>query len=152
MKTIDLIQQQLHNTIKIGLIQLMESTQVKETPSLTLKVTELRSKQGLVHFALFSNADGFPTDTAKALKTGRFPVSEIPLNITLKDLPYGRYAVTVFHDENSNGEFDRAFGLPKEGFGFSDNPSVWKGAPKFQQADFEFTDTNSVVEIIMKYF
>jgi len=130
----------------------MESAQVKETPALTLKVIELRIKQGLVHFALFSSPEGFPTDTTKAVKTGRFPVSEVPLNITLTELPYGRYAVTVFHDENSNGEFDTGpFRFPKEGFGFSKNPKVWKGAPKFKDADFEFTAENSVVEIIMKY-
>ncbi len=130
----------------------MESTQVKETPSLTLKVSELRSKQGAVHFALFSSPEGFPTDTAKAVKTGRFPVSEVPLTITLEDLPYGHYAVTVFHDENSNDGFDTgAFNFPQEGFGFSDNPPVWKGAPKFQQADFEFKTKNSVVEIVVKY-
>ena len=131
----------------------MESAQIKKTSDLTLKVSELRSKQGTVHFALFSSAEGFPTDTAKAVRTGCFPIAEVPLTITLTDLPCGKYAVTVFHDENSNNEFDvGAFGFPKEGFGFSDNPPVWKGAPKFQQADFDFTTENRVVEIIMKYF
>ncbi|MBV9388688.1 MAG: DUF2141 domain-containing protein [Chroococcidiopsidaceae cyanobacterium CP_BM_ER_R8_30] len=130
----------------------MSSTQAQDTSSLALQVNELRSKQGLVHFALFSSSEGFPTDTSKALKTGRAPVSEVPLTITIEDLPYGHYAVTLYHDENSNNEFDTgAFGFPKEGFGFSDDPKVWKGAPKFQQAEFEFTAENSVVEITMKY-
>ncbi|MBV8884433.1 MAG: DUF2141 domain-containing protein [Chroococcidiopsidaceae cyanobacterium CP_BM_RX_35] len=130
----------------------MSSTQAKETPSLALKVSELRKKQGLVHFALFSTPEGFPTDTSKATKTGQVPVSEVPLTITIEDLPYGHYAVTLYHDENSNNEFDTGtLGFPKEGFGFSKDPKVWKGAPKFHQAEFEFTAESNVVEITMKY-
>lgn len=130
----------------------MNPTKAQKTPSLALKVNKLRTEQGLVHFALFSSPEGFPTDTAKAVKTGQVPVTGIPVTITLEDLPYGQYAVTLYHDENSNDKFDTgALGFPKEGFGFSNDPKVWKGAPKFQQAEFEFTAENSVVEITMKY-
>lgn len=133
----------------------MESTQVQAQPVLTLKLTKLRTQEGVVRFAVFSSdqAKAFPTDATQAIKAGAVPISELPLNIPLTDLPFGCYAVTVFHDENANGEFDIGrFGIPKEGFGFSQNPPVWKGAPKFQQAQFEFSPDCTVAEIAMKYF
>lgn len=131
----------------------MTALPVQEKPILTLKIAALRSQQGVVYVALFSSAEGFPNDSAQAVKADCFPIREIPLDIKLSDIPFGRYAVSVFHDENGDGELNQGvFGIPQEGLGFSENPQLWKGPPKFQQADFEFTSENSVVEIEMKYF
>lgn len=131
----------------------MKAVQVQEQPLITLKISGLRSQQGAVCVALFASAEGFPNDSAQAVKAEYFPISEIPLTITFSDVPFGRYAVSIFHDENSDGELNLgAFGIPQEGLGFSENPQLWKGPPKFQQTDFEFTSANSVVEITMKYF
>lgn len=132
----------------------MESTQVQAQPVLILKLTKLRTQEGLVRFAVFSSAQAkaFPTDATQAIKTGAAAISELPLKIPLTNLPFGCYAATVFHDENANGEFDMGrFGIPQEGFGFSQNPPVWKGAPRFRQAQFEFSPDRTVVEIAMKY-
>lgn len=129
------------------------ASQAEQEPPLTLRITELRNQQGVVCVALFSSADGFPDNTAKAMKAEGFPIKEIPLNITLADIPFGQYAVTVFHDENADGDLNTGvFGIPQEGIGFSENPKVWKGPPQFQQANFSFTPENPVVEIAMKYF
>ncbi len=33
----------------------------------------------------------------------------------IHDLPYGRYAISTYHDENDNGELDSGlFGIPTE--------------------------------------
>jgi uncharacterized protein (DUF2141 family) len=50
-------------------------------------------------------------------------------------LPPGDYGVAVIHDENQNARLDRNFiGIPKEGFGFANNPHVGLSAPPFQAA------------------
>ena len=50
-------------------------------------------------------------------------------------LPSGDYGVAVIHDENSNAHLDRnMFGIPKEGFGFANNPHVMLTAPAFKVA------------------
>lgn len=131
----------------------MEASQVQQESVLTIKITGLRNQQGFVCIALFSSAEGFPSDADKAVKAEYLPISGIPLTATFKDIQYGRYALTVFHDENADGELNQGvFGIPREGLGFSENPSIWKGAPKFQQADFEFMPSNTTVDIEMKYF
>lgn len=53
--------------------------------------------------------------------------------LIFKDLPRGSYAVRYFHDENGNDELDtNILGIPKEGFGFS-NDAFGRFGPK----DFE---------------
>lgn len=73
--------------------------------------------------------------------------------LAFDDLPFGRYAATVHHDENMDGELNcNALGIPKEGVGISGNPRIWKGAPPFHKAVFEFSPENTVISIAMKYF
>jgi len=53
--------------------------------------------------------------------------------LVFKDLPPGMYAIQFIHDENGNDELDTNFlGIPKEGFGFS-NDAFGRFGPK----DFE---------------
>lgn len=120
--------------------------------SLILELTELRNRKGTVNIALFSSEDGFPKDATKAVRSGSYPISELPLAIEFSDLPYGCYAVSVHHDENLDGKINfNALGIPKEGIGFSGNPKIWKGAPGFQRAAFEFNPRSRQVSITMKY-
>ena len=52
-----------------------------------------------------------------------------------EDLPPGDYGVAAIHDENSNAKLDRNFiGIPKEGFGFANNPHMGLSAPPFRAA------------------
>jgi len=49
--------------------------------------------------------------------------------VTVKfvDVPEGSYAVGVIHDENDNHKLDTGLmGIPKEGWGNSNNPKVWR--------------------------
>ena len=48
----------------------------------------------------------------------------------------GTYAIAVVHDENSNNKMDMALFMPKEGFGFSRNPTITVGPPSFKSASF----------------
>lgn len=57
------------------------------------------------------------------------------LTVTLKDLPDGPLALTLFQDANANGRLDmNAMGMPIEPFGFSNDAVGNFGPPKFEQA------------------
>jgi uncharacterized protein (DUF2141 family) len=45
-------------------------------------------------------------------------------------------AVSVYHDENSNGELDKTLGVPTEPYGFSGQSGRLLGPPKFTQVQF----------------
>jgi uncharacterized protein (DUF2141 family) len=65
-------------------------------------------------------------------------------------VPYGEYAVKVFHDENGNEKLDTNFvGMPKEKFGFSNDARGRFGPPSYEQARFRFETTEATIEIEM---
>ena len=49
----------------------------------------------------------------------------------------GRYAIALFHDENSNGRMDTTMFVPREGFGFSRDAPLQMGPPRFGAAAFD---------------
>jgi uncharacterized protein (DUF2141 family) len=101
---------------------------------LRVKVTELRNDDGGVHFALYATAESFPK------KDDRYAGAEVEAKDgeaiwVFRGLAPGRYAVAVFHDENANGEFDQGFfGIPLEGYAFSNGATAFLSAPGFDAA------------------
>lgn len=128
------------------------SSTLVQHATLTIELTDLRNRQGVVCVALFNSSDGYPNDPDRAVRSGCFAITALPCEVTFENLPFGWYAVAVHHDENMDGKLNcNALGIPKEGIGFSGNPPIWKGAPPFQKAAFEFSPDNSLVCITMKY-
>jgi uncharacterized protein (DUF2141 family) len=59
----------------------------------------------------------------KALRNECFKVSGLTMQVMLKGLPPGTYAIVALHDANGDHQANRnSLGLPTEGFGFSQNP------------------------------
>jgi uncharacterized protein (DUF2141 family) len=68
------------------------------------------------------------------------------------DLPAGVYAVSVFHDENMNQKLDKNFvGVPKEGYGASNDPKKKMGPPSFEETKFQLSGTEQSLEIKLMY-
>jgi uncharacterized protein (DUF2141 family) len=109
--------------------------------TLTVEVISLRSAKGQVVYSLFAGPEGFPDKGEKAIASGTCPIAEDKTaRFGLPKLAPGVYAVTLFHDENGNGKLDtKTFGIPKEGFGFSNNPKIRVGPPRFKDTAFALT-------------
>jgi uncharacterized protein (DUF2141 family) len=76
------------------------------------------------------------------------PIINGEASLTIDSLQYGTYAIKVFHDENSNGEFDtNVLGIPSEDYGFSNNASGWFGPPRWEKAKFLFNEKDMTVQI-----
>ncbi|HEY0147692.1 MAG TPA: DUF2141 domain-containing protein [Allosphingosinicella sp.] len=102
-----------------------------------VKIEKLRNAKGVVHLCLTADAAHFP-DCAGDPKAKKKTVPAAGVgNVTIANVAPGAYALSVFHDENGNTKFDTFLKIPKEGFGFSRNPVVRFGAPKFAQVRFE---------------
>ncbi len=64
----------------------------------------------------------------------------------------GAYGLALYHDENANGKIDRnILGIPKEGFGFSNNPKIFMSAPSFHAVRMSVTGNGLSTRIRMKY-
>lgn len=73
--------------------------------------------------------------------------------IEFPGLAYGKYAVSVFHDENDNGTLDHNFlHFPAEPLGFSNGfkLSLFSGMPSFEKLQFSYTIDTQPVEIFVK--
>jgi len=105
--------------------------------TLRIHVDGFRNTRGNLGTVVFTSPDGWPEDIRKAFHAGPAPIDTKTCTATAvwPDLPPGNYAVAAIHDENSNARLDRNFlGIPKEGFGFANNPRIGFSAPRFQQA------------------
>jgi uncharacterized protein (DUF2141 family) len=130
------------------------TAQTKDTGALTVRVTGARNTKGKIGVTLFQNAQGFPDDTSKAVRQQSVEIDPRTLSaqVTFKDLPQGAYAVSALHDENSNGKMDKNFvGMPKEGYGASNNPKKKKRPPTFDEAKFSLNGSEQTIEITLIY-
>ncbi|MEO5865609.1 MAG: DUF2141 domain-containing protein [Sphingomonas sp.] len=120
------------------------------TAELSIDIAKLRSAKGMVRICLTADPANFPScvDDARAL-TRSIPASENRL--VVPGLAQGAYAIAVIHDENSNKRLDTLFGIPREGFGFSRNPPVGFGAPRFAAARFALGGDAQTQQIVMRY-
>lgn len=111
-----------------------------------VKVTEIGSSEGRVVIGLYEDGN-FP-ETGEQFRGAVLKNNSSPLVHTFEDVPPGEYAISLFHDENENGEFDtNLMGMPNEGYGFSKNVYNWYGGPPgFDKASFtlEAEDTLSL--------
>lgn len=122
-------------------------------PLCTLKihVTGFRNQKGLAGGAVYASPQGWPEDTPLSVVHGGFPIGNGEA-MEIFQLPPGRYGVVVIHDENRNHKLDRNFlGIPKEGFGFANNPHVALSAPSFQTASVAVGCPVTQIEIHLIY-
>lgn len=119
--------------------------------TLDISVTGLRSEKGDVLVCLSSNPKYFP-DCRKDKSARKIKVAATSAGkVHITDVKSGVYAVALIHDENANGKMDMRLFLPREGFGFSRNPKIGMGPPKFKSAQFTVGATDVNYAVKMKY-
>ena len=119
--------------------------------SLEVSVDKLRNSKGVVRFALYNKDGSIPDENYKKyFKRNIAKIVNNSSHTTFKDLPKGRYAVSILHDEDLNGKIDKGFVLPKEGVGFSNYKSInIMNKPNFTKASFELNkDTKKKIKVI----
>ncbi|MGB5593329.1 MAG: DUF2141 domain-containing protein [Crocosphaera sp.] len=116
--------------------------------SLTVEIDGVSDRQGQICLSLFKSSRGFPNSGDDAVDKKCLKITETPPKITFNNLPPNTYAVAVFWDDNSDGELNRNFlGIPREKFGFSSNPMVRTGPPKFSDSAILVTGRNLSISI-----
>ncbi len=100
---------------------------------------------------LYASAETW-THAGREVATCHAAVANGVSRCRLENVPPGRYAIGVMHDENSNGRFDTGFlGIPNEGYGFSRDARGTLGSPSFDSAAFEYDGGRLIVPITMHY-
>ncbi|MBS9384907.1 MAG: DUF2141 domain-containing protein [Dolichospermum sp. BR01] len=136
----------------LGNFLFLASARADLTSSLTIEVEGLKNKSGQICATLFDQSKGFPGDSKNALQSECIEVTEIPRKLIFKKLKPGTYAVALIHDANGDGILNsNSFGMPTEGFGFSNNPLVLTGPPKFNDSAVVVPGPNTDIKIQLQY-
>jgi uncharacterized protein (DUF2141 family) len=130
----------------------LAQTQPSPANLIHAEIGGLRDSKGQVVCDLYASADGFPKNGDRALAHAKSPISNGQAVCEFPDVKAGTYAVSVFHDENSNGKLDTNFmGIPREGVGASNNAKGHFGPPKFEAAAFRFSGGRLELKIAITY-
>jgi uncharacterized protein (DUF2141 family) len=122
--------------------------------SLDIQFSELKNPTGKVCISLFSGPKGFPKGGSDSdLSMARCePLVNGSVTFLIPNLKPGDYAISTYHDMNSDGKMNKTgFGMPEEGFGFSNNPSIGFSAPSFDETKFKVSGPKTAVKIQMRY-
>ena len=134
------------------------------------KASELRvvvhgvsSSSGTLMIGLYDSEDHFRSAIANAANVGLLNDRSRLVGIAMRavagaqsavftNLKPGRYAVIVFHDENDNGKLDEnPWGVPTEGYGFSNNAEGFLAPPSFKDAAVLLDSPDRAISITLKY-
>lgn len=118
---------------------------------LKVQVSSLLVGRGQLAYALFASAEGFPSQRDKAVKHGflEFGAGD-SFEFEVPDVPPGAYALALYQDLDRSAELEKNFiGVPQEPVGFSRNPKLYLGPPKFKETSFVFDEGAGPVEVRM---
>jgi uncharacterized protein (DUF2141 family) len=120
-----------------------------EVGKLTVVPVGLEKDAGSVMVKLASSEADFESGTV-AFRSAIVKVENKQAVAVFEDVPYGEYAIKIFHDEDGDEKLDTNFvGFPKEKFGFSNDALGRFGPPSYEQARFRFEATEATIEIEM---
>ena len=97
-----------------ALLFLSSFSNTKEEYCLTIEVENLRNSKGVLQVALYNKDGSIPDEQYKNYyKIQTTNIESGKAEITFKNLPKGKYAINILHDENKNGKIDKGLILPK---------------------------------------
>lgn len=119
--------------------------------SLTVTIENLRSGKGMLSMCLTDVEDDYLECAEHAGSVRREIKVSSGRSIKIDRLAPGTYYLMVLHDENANGKMDTFLGVPKEGFGFSNNPGLRAGPPRAHHVRFTVSQGDSEQRVKLRY-
>jgi uncharacterized protein (DUF2141 family) len=115
---------------------------------LQVTVTNIKGVNGNIIVGIFDSDEKF---LKEPLEGRMAKASGDSITVVFENLKPGKYAVSVLHDANKNKDLDKnKLGIPKEGFGFSNNVIGAMGPPSFQRAIIDLTPEMKDLDIGIK--
>lgn len=119
------------------------SITAQDQVTITATVVNVTSNIGKVGFALYNKENFMGTP----ILGDKVAVIDGKSFVVFKNIQPGVYAITCYHDKNSNDKMDFATnGMPLEDYGASNNIKSY-GPPNFDHAKFTVSDKDVSLEI-----
>jgi uncharacterized protein (DUF2141 family) len=111
--------------------------------TINVEVSGLKNNKGQVMIGIYNSDKTF---LEKTFKGDVALIKNNKATATFTNLPAGEYAISVFHDENSNRKLDVNFmGIPKEEYAASNGAKGFMGPPKYTDAMFKVNENKTVL-------
>ena len=111
--------------------------------TLEIKISNIKKNTGKIVVEIYDSKTNWLKTPYQKMELSS---SQIVQTASFK-VPYGKYAITIYQDLNSNGEADMNFlGIPKELVGFGNNYKPF-GEPKFNSCLIDFKASSKLQEI-----
>lgn len=121
------------------------ANQVRAQATLSVVVEDIGSDEGMLRVGLYNSVDNW---LEQVFKSKSSTIKNGKCEVTFENLPYGDYAVSVYHDENNNGKMDKYLGFyPKENYGCSNQAKAKYGPPEWKDAQFTINQESNYQHI-----
>jgi uncharacterized protein (DUF2141 family) len=123
-----------------------------ESGRIIIHIENLKNQDGSILISLYNNPDGYPEDWESAFQYLVISADGFSGEIYFENIPFGYYVFAIIHDENDNLKLDRnLFGIPREGYAFSNNVRGRFGPPGYDSAKFELNKSEIKQTITLIY-
>jgi uncharacterized protein (DUF2141 family) len=137
-------------TAALALVPLLAAdARAADTGTLTVVATGFTSEQGVVLVQLANSEADYDSDD-EAFRFAEAKAGGGRSSVTFEAVPYGEYAIKIFHDENENRKIDMGWRGPTERYGFSNDARGLFGPPAYDDAKFTFAVEELRIEIIVQ--
>ena len=120
---------------------------------LEVRINNIRPGPGIVRMAICDNPDHFPDKPVLFYNFPKLEIKDSTISVTVPGLKAGNYAITLLDDTNGNEKMDTGvFGIPKEGYGFSNDVKPGRKCPPFEKCTFMVRKGANRLTIRMQYF
>jgi uncharacterized protein (DUF2141 family) len=120
--------------------------------ALEVRFEGLRSAKGYLRGCLTRNPSYYPKCEKDPAALKLSVAAGKDAHLAFGGVPPGDYAVLILHDENGNNKVDTMLGIPREGVGFSRNPRIMFGPPRFDAVRIHVPAGPSATGVKLQYF
>ena len=115
-----------------------------DATNLVVSINSINSDEGKILAQVFKGKDNYKNGKAEASII--IPAKKGENSFSFQNLTDGEYAVRLFHDTNDNNNLDtNVFGMPTEGYGFSNKAVGNFGPAKYKDMVVHITNEKEVV-------
>jgi len=115
----------------ICILTILSTTSSTAQSDVTVVVENIKTIKGKVMVCLVDQKEHFLEDCQNGQMV---KVDGATAQVVFSGISAGQYAISTFHDKNNDDELNTNFvGIPKEPFGFSNNPTIIFGPPSYEK-------------------
>lgn len=124
----------------------------QEAPVLEVHISQVRSAKGRILLSVYSDPTEYPYKPFRTCPVDKDSLKNGNLTARIHGLTPGTYALGLLDDENDSGNTEyNILGIPKEGFGFSNNQKPLFSKPDYDKLTFKVGPGLTRISITVQY-